>query len=103
MIISNLLHPGPFLFISMGILTGFIGLLSTLAALNAFADTCFRSLDSNLTNLSLTKTPGPAFVMLLVANVLKIIDIGAHIIVPVPKDNYWSPSEAKDTVSDENL
>jgi len=90
----------------MGIVTGIIGLLSTLAALNAFADTCFRSLDSDLPNLSLSKTPGPAFVLLLVATILKIVDVCAHIIVPVPKENYWTPGGSKGTASsdgDENL
>ena len=97
----------------MGIITGIIGFLSTLAALNAFADTCFRSLDSDLPNLSLTKTPGPAFVLLLVATILKIVDIIAHIIVPVPNEGYWAPGsgevgtvgtvEAIGSAGDENL
>ena len=75
----------------MGIVTGVIGLISTLSALNAFADTCFRSLDSDLPNLSLSKAPGPAFVLLLVATILKVVDIWAHAIVPVPKSDYWTP------------
>lgn len=83
----------------MGILTGVIGLLSTLSALNAFADTCFRSLNSDLPNLSLSKTPGPAFVMLLVATVLKVVDIWAHVIVPVPKDDFWTPDTEDDADS----
>lgn len=87
-LIPNLFHMQH----SMGIVTGVIGLLSTLAALNSFADTCFRSLDSNLPNLSLTKTPGAAFILLLIATVFKVVDVWAHIIVPVPKHDYWSPS-----------
>ena len=75
----------------MSIITGFIGLFSTLAALNAFADTCFRSLDSNLDNLTVTKTPGAAFILLLVATILKAVDIWAHLIVPVPESDYWTP------------
>lgn len=96
-----------------GIVTGIIGLISTLAALNAFADTCFRNLDSNLPNLSLSKTPGPAFVLLLVATILKVVDIWAHVIVPVPKEDYWIPgrkdvdctagADASGATGDDNL
>ncbi len=75
----------------MGIVTGILGFLSTLAALNTFADTCFRSLDSNLDELTVTKTPGAAFILLLVATILKAVDIWAHLIVPVPESDFWTP------------
>jgi hypothetical protein len=75
----------------MGILTGVLGLLSTLAALNSFGDTCFANLDSDVDHVSIDKHPGPAFILLLVASVLKIVDIWAHCIVPVPEVDYWTP------------
>ena len=87
----------------MGILSGVLGLLGTFGALYAFVDSCFLGLDSALPNLSLTKTPGTAFVLLLVAIVLKVVDIWAHVIVPVPKENYWAPSGANDLIGNENL
>jgi hypothetical protein len=76
----------------MSIITGFFGLFSTLAALNAFANTCFSSVHSNLDELTVTKTPGAAFILLLVATVLKTVDIWAHLIVPVPESDYWTPN-----------
>ena len=75
----------------MGILTGILGFLSTLAALNTFADTCFRELGSNDSSVDLDKQFGPALVMLLIATILKAFDVWAHIVVPVPEHNYWKP------------
>ena len=76
----------------MGIVTGVLGLLSGLAALNSFADTCFRSLGPKVSYISMTKTPGAAFILLLVATILKLVDIFAHVIVPVPATGFWSPN-----------
>ena len=75
----------------MGILTGFLGFFSTLAALNTFADTCFRALGSNQSGVDLDKQFGPALVMLLIATILKAFDVWAHIVVPVPEQDYWKP------------
>ena len=75
----------------MGILTGILGFLSTLAALNTFADTCFRELGSNDSSVDLDKQFGPALVMLLIATILKAFDVWAHIVVPVPEQDYWKP------------
>lgn len=71
-----------------------MGFLSTLAALNSFADTCFRNLSPAVSSLSLTKHPGAAFILLLVATILKAVDIWAHVIVPVPEQDYWTPGGA---------
>lgn len=88
----------------MGILTGILGFLTTLAALNSFADTCFRELSPAVSALSIDKKAGAAFIMLLVATVLKVVDIIAHLIVPVPKQNYWTPTGAgADDDSDYNV
>jgi hypothetical protein len=90
----SLSHPNTFLLRfprRMGIVTGVLGLLSTLAALNSFADTCFRNLDSNSSFISIDKEPGTAFILLLVATILKVVDIWAHVIVPVPEGEYWTP------------
>ena len=82
----------------MGILTGTLGLFSTLAALNSFADTCFRSLDSSVGYITLDKHPGAAFILLLIATIFKLFDIWAHVIVPVPETAYWTPDgEAVDS------
>jgi len=83
---------------TMGILTGILGLFSTLAALNSFADTCFRSLDSSVGYITLDKHPGAAFILLLIATIFKLFDIWAHVIVPVPETAYWTPDgEAVDS------
>lgn len=82
----------------MGIFTGVMGFLSTLAALNSFADTCFRNLTPAVSSLDMDKQPGAAFILLLIATILKVVDIWAHVIVPVPELNYWTP----DGVSEED-
>ena len=81
----------------MGILTGVLGFLSTLAALNTFADTCFRELSSSNGNIDIDKQPGSAFILLLIATILKAFDIWAHCIVPVPEQDYWSPDNNNST------
>lgn len=82
----------PSCFCRMGIFTGVLGFLSTLSALNAFANTCFRNLNPAVSSLSMDKQPGAAFILLLVATVLKMVDILAHVIVPVPEQDYWTPT-----------
>ena len=84
----------------MGILTGVLGFLSTLAALNTFADTCFRELSSSNGNIDIDKQPGSAFILLLIATILKAFDIWAHCIVPVPEQDYWSPDGNNSTTQD---
>jgi hypothetical protein len=82
-----------------GIITGLIGFFSTLGALNAFADSCFRDLGTTDPDLSMTKRAGPAFVLLLVATILKAFDVWAHVIVPVPERDYWTPATSDDKKS----
>lgn len=81
---------------SIGIATGLIGLLSTLAALNSFANACFRDLQPSVDNVAIHKQFGAAFICLVVATVLKVVDIMAHVVVPVPEDGYWEPTVGVD-------
>ena len=80
-----------------------MGLLSTLAALNSFADTCFRDLSSGVSYVSMDKHASAGFSLLLVATILKVVDIWAHVIVPVPERDYWSPdTDCSDDESNSN-
>lgn len=76
---------------SIGIVTGFLGLFLTLAALNAFAVACYTDLEPAQDLSTVEKYPGPALVLLVVATVLKVVDIWAHFIVPLPETDYWKP------------
>lgn len=77
---------------SIGIATGLIGLISTLAALNAFANACFRDLQPSVDNISIHRQFGAAFTCLVVATILKVVDIVAHVVVPVPEEGCWEPT-----------
>ena len=40
---------------------------------------------------SLTKHPGAALILLALATLLKVVDFVAHILVPVPELDFWTP------------
>ena len=75
-------------------MTGFIGIGTTLAALNSFATVCMNDLQPNVSFITLQKEFGPAFICLALATVLKSVDIVAHVLVPVPEKGYWTPRGA---------
>mmetsp|Transcript_10104 Transcript_10104/g.16601 ORF Transcript_10104/g.16601 Transcript_10104/m.16601 type:complete len:304 (-) Transcript_10104:528-1439(-) len=76
---------------AFGIITGIIGTLTTLAALNTFADVCYRDFSVDVEGVKLEKSVGPAFYLLLFATLLKIFDVIIHFIVPTPEQGYWTP------------
>ena len=83
----------------MGIGTGIFGFASTLAALLAFVTNCSDRLptpDATFTfakaggsvTLPVTWSVGPAFACLLVATLLKPVDVACHAILPTPPRNH---------------
>ena len=75
-------------------MTGLIGLCSTLAALNSFDNACFKELQPSVDFVTIDKQFGAAFICLVVATVLKVVDIVAHVVVPVPQEGFWVPGAA---------
>lgn len=73
----------------MGMVAGIIGLIITLVALNTFIVGCYDSIETSVDGARFTKHLGKAFFCLLGATLLKVVDVVAHFIVPVPKDGYW--------------
>jgi hypothetical protein len=63
----------------MSIFTGIVGTISTLTALSSYADGCYNNLPSSV-DLHL----GPGFCCLLVATLLKPVDVVLHLLLPVP-------------------
>lgn len=76
-----------------GIVTDFIGLISSLAALSEYADGCYNNFPDSIDGSSVDVWLGPGFICVLVANVLKLFDIFVHFVVPVPKDGAWDPDD----------
>lgn len=73
-----------------------MGMIGTLTALSDFGSGCMNELKTNPDMVSsMTRRPGTAFVLILLATLLRLFDIWAHIIVPVPKENYWTPDSRK--------
>ena len=76
-------------------MTGIFGLVSTLAPLHAFATACVTQLQPCAGYVHISTQYGPAFYLLTVATLLKVVDVIAHIIVPVPEKGYWEPAPAE--------
>jgi len=67
----------------MGMLTGILSFVSTLAALSSYAGGCLRNLPTQIGGLSIQYSPGPGLLCLVVATVLKVVDIVVHVCTPV--------------------
>jgi len=70
----------------LGIFTGLLGTATTLASLSTFADGCHANLpEGDFLNMGeVSWALGPSFVILLLATLLKPLDVIFHCIVPVP-------------------
>ena len=72
-----------------------MGFASNMVALNSFSGACFSQLRpvvgaaSSGNNHNNNNTFGGAFVCLVLATVFKLVDVAAHLVVPVPKVDYW--------------
>jgi hypothetical protein len=76
----------------MGIITTFVSMMSTLITLSTFADLCYRNLSEEYGGIKMTYTWGPGMVCILLATVLKIIDIVIHCVVPVANTQTKGPT-----------
>jgi len=64
----------------------------TLSTLSAFGNNCMGHLHTQPgVTTSLTKHPGAALILLALATLLKVVDFVAHIVVPVPELDFWTP------------
>ena len=59
---------------------------------------CFSQLKPNVGESTNTNSNifGAAFVCLTVATIFKVLDVAAHLIVPVPKVDYWKGKSSED-------
>jgi len=67
----------------MGIVTGILSLMSTIAALSSFAGGCNNNLPTNFNGKQIDYKYGPGFICLFIATVLKVVDIVANTFLPV--------------------
>jgi hypothetical protein len=68
----------------MGVVTGLMGTISTLLALSFYADGCYSNLPFNdAAGEEIAWELGPGFVCLLVATLLKLINLFIHLLMPV--------------------
>lgn len=81
----------------IGIVTGLFGLVSTLSPLHAFANACVTQLQPSTGNITIITQFGAAYFLLTIATWLKVVDVLAHIIVPVPEKGYWEPDSVGTT------
>jgi hypothetical protein len=86
---------------SIGIITGIFGLVSTLAALHAYNQTCVEALDSNVGSIYIAQRLGVGYYLVYVTALAKVVDIWAHLIVPVPAKAYWTPDTKEVTAKPE--
>jgi hypothetical protein len=74
--------------------TGIVGFLSTMVALAGYSSNCYNMIDSSYGATDIDKQLGPAFFLLLIATLLKLVDVIAHSLVPTPKEGYFSFEDA---------
>ena len=67
----------------MALLTGIIGTITNLIALSSYADLCYTNLPESYNGVDMDYRLGPAFNCLLVATILKPIDVIIHLLTPV--------------------
>jgi hypothetical protein len=79
----------------MGVVTGVLSLMSTIAALSAYAGGCYKNLPSNFNGKEIDYNYGPGFLCLFFATVLKVVDIVANLFLPV---SPYVPGEEADYV-----
>lgn len=83
----------------MGVVTGIIGTLSSLSSLSLYADGCLNNLPtSDVSGNSITYTFGPGFACLLLATLLKPIDVIVHFVTPVVRDKESLTALMDDTL-----
>lgn len=85
---------------TMALITGFIGTLSTLLALSLYADVCGRQLPDTVAGNSISYELGPGFICLLVATLLKPIDVVINLLMPVPEPEPEGNNNIKKSLLD---
>lgn len=73
-----------------------MGMIGNLMALADFGTGCMAKLhiSPDITG-SMTRRPAAAFAMICIATLMRLFDLWAHIIVPVPKVDYWKPDSSR--------
>lgn len=94
----------------MAILGGTVGTLGNMIALMSYSQTCFREMSSTTSdNITITdKRAGAAVLLIFAGTMLRVLDVAAHLVVPVPERGHWTPdgpygdeSDAKISRSDD--
>lgn len=67
----------------------------TLSTLSAFGQNCMSHLHTQPgISANVTKHPGAALILLALATLLKLVDFAAHMVVPVPELDFWTPESS---------
>lgn len=77
----------------VGMLTGFIGFVGTMTAINSYKEGCFDMLPGKIAGNDVHYRAGPSFYCMLFATILKVVDLTAHLIVPVNLEAAWRPED----------
>ena len=74
----------------LAIITGILGFLSTLSSLSTYAGGCYENLPDQLAveggHVDMDWRLGPGFACILVATLLKPLNIIAHVLLPTPDE-----------------
>ena len=69
-----------------------------MVALAGYSSNCYNQIDSSYDTTNVDKQLGPAFFLLLLATLLKLVDITAHSLVPTPKTGYFGSTTAAESL-----
>lgn len=70
----------------MALFTGIMGTITTLIALSSYSDGCFKNLPDSDSSGDVEWKLGPGFSLLLVATLLKPVNVIIHMLMPVVKE-----------------
>eukprot|EP00470_Lotharella_oceanica_P001451 CAMPEP_0170173768 /NCGR_PEP_ID=MMETSP0040_2-20121228/7034_1 /TAXON_ID=641309 /ORGANISM="Lotharella oceanica, Strain CCMP622" /LENGTH=209 /DNA_ID=CAMNT_0010415099 /DNA_START=224 /DNA_END=853 /DNA_ORIENTATION=+ len=81
----------------LGVVTGIMGFVTTLAAINTFVIDCRENLTTTDPNgNSITYKWGPSLVLLTLATFAKLLDVVVHLVLPVPSRDTVEKMKVED-------
>lgn len=87
----------------MGLFTTFMSMIATLAALAAYSNLCLNELPKTFTfgtmSFDMQYNPGPSYILVIIATLLKVFDLWVMYVVPVEHDLSRLENKGKETGS----
>ena len=77
----------------MGMVTSFIGCITTLIALSDFLTQCYDNIPDSILGEDTNYRYGPSTICMFIVAIFKFLDFLFNLVVPVPEKGYWKDPE----------